>query len=95
MTSAWRECVTTLAATEKSLMSKRYAARMELTTGHPNKGSHAKVSDPSQAEILTIPFARPIKPVYIRRLVRLVDAVLTARALRANQDAPIAKDRKT
>jgi hypothetical protein len=61
----------------------------------PNKGSHAKVSHPSQAEILTIPFARPIKPVYIKRLVKLVDAVVTARALQAIQDALVNKDRKT
>jgi hypothetical protein len=45
----------------------------------PNKSSHAKVSDPSQFQILTIPFNRPIKPVYIRNLVKFVDAVLEAR----------------
>jgi hypothetical protein len=32
-------------------------------------GSHYKVSHPSQAEILTIPARRPVKPVYIRKLV--------------------------
>jgi hypothetical protein len=38
-------------------------------------GSHYKVSHPSQREILTVPFRRPIKPVYIRKLVRFLDRV--------------------
>jgi len=38
-------------------------------------GSHYKISHPSQREILTIPFRRPIKPVYIRKLVRFIEAV--------------------
>ncbi len=43
-------------------------------------GSHFKVSHPSQREILTVPFRRPIKPVYIRKLVRFIDAVRDANA---------------
>jgi hypothetical protein len=42
-------------------------------------GSHWKVSDPTQREILTIPHRRPIKVVYIRRLVRFIEAVIDAR----------------
>ena len=38
-------------------------------------GSHYKVSHGSQPEILTVPFRRPIKPVYVRKLVRFIDAV--------------------
>ena len=38
-------------------------------------GSHYKVSHPSQHEILTIPARRPVKPVYIRKLARLIEAV--------------------
>ena len=38
-------------------------------------GSHHKVSHPSQRDILTIPYRRPIKAVYIRALVRMVAAV--------------------
>ena len=38
-------------------------------------GSHYKISHPSQREILTVPFRRPIKPVYIRKLVRFIEAV--------------------
>ena len=37
-------------------------------------GSHYKVSHPSQRDILTIPRARPVKPVYIRKLVRFIEA---------------------
>ena len=38
-------------------------------------GSHYKVSHPSRQDILTIPHARPVKPVYIRKLVRFIEAV--------------------
>jgi predicted RNA binding protein YcfA (HicA-like mRNA interferase family) len=38
------------------------------------KGSHAQVRHPAAREILTIPAHRPIKPVYIRKLVRYIDA---------------------
>ncbi len=38
-------------------------------------GSHYKVSDERMAEILTIPFKRPIKAVYIRKLVAFVSEV--------------------
>lgn len=41
----------------------------------PRKGSHFKVKHAEMAEILTIPAHRPIKPVYIRMLVRFVEAV--------------------
>src|SRR5262249_2591713 len=38
-------------------------------------GSHYKVSHPASRDILTIPSRRPVKPVYIRKLVRLIEAV--------------------
>jgi hypothetical protein len=38
-------------------------------------GSHYKVGHPRMVEKLTIPFKRPIKPVYIRKLVAFIDAV--------------------
>ena len=41
----------------------------------PRKGSHYKVKHPAVPEILTIPAHRPIKPVYIRELLRFIDAV--------------------
>lgn len=37
--------------------------------------SHYKVAHPAVHEILTVPFKRPIKPVYIRKLVAFIDAV--------------------
>ena len=41
-------------------------------------GSHYKVTHQSQRDILSIPARRPIKAVYIRRLVDFVEAVRTA-----------------
>ena len=46
-------------------------------------GSHWKVSDPTQRDILTIPQRRPIKAIYIRKLVRFVQAVMEARNAKA------------
>jgi hypothetical protein len=39
----------------------------------PKGGSHYKIVRPGHPVILTIPYKRPIKPVYIRALVRLID----------------------
>lgn len=47
-----------------------------LTCAAPSGGSHYKVSAPKLPDILTIPARRPIKPVYIRLLVRFVDRSL-------------------
>lgn len=49
------------------------AASVECTP--PSKGSHYKVKHASNQAILTIPAHRPIKPVYIRELVRFIDQV--------------------
>jgi hypothetical protein len=35
--------------------------------------SHCHAKHPDASEILTIPARRPIKPVYIRKLVRYID----------------------
>jgi predicted RNA binding protein YcfA (HicA-like mRNA interferase family) len=37
------------------------------------KGSHAQAKHPAAREILTIPSRRPIKTVYIRKLVRYIE----------------------
>jgi hypothetical protein len=42
----------------------------------PKRGDHYKVSHQTQIEILTIPARRPIKPIYIRKLVTFIDSVL-------------------
>jgi hypothetical protein len=40
----------------------------------PGRGtSHAHAKHPNAREILTIPARRPIKPVYIRKLVRYIE----------------------
>ncbi len=38
-------------------------------------GSHFKIAHPAMVEKLTIPFNRPVKPIYIKRLVAFLDAV--------------------
>lgn len=38
-------------------------------------GSHYKIYHPAMTEILTVPFKRPIKAVYIRRLVAYLTEV--------------------
>lgn len=50
----------------------QYGVRCTSASGG---GSHYKVSHPSQAAILTVPRARPVKAVYIRKLVKFIDAV--------------------
>ncbi|MDR7035497.1 putative RNA binding protein YcfA (HicA-like mRNA interferase family) [Methylobacterium sp. BE186] len=44
----------------------------------PARGSHYRIGHPSQTTKLTIPAKRPIKPVYIRDLVRFIDQVRAA-----------------
>jgi len=39
-------------------------------------GSHATISHSKVREILTVPARRPIKPLYIVRLVLFIDAVI-------------------
>ena len=39
-------------------------------------GSHVIFSAPGLREIVSVPSKRPIKPVYIRQFVALVDAVI-------------------
>ncbi|RXD03366.1 addiction module toxin, HicA family [Sphingomonas sp. UV9] len=50
-------------------------AAFGIACSAPRNGSHYKVKHAGQIEILTIPAHRPIKPVYIRDLVRFIDAV--------------------
>lgn len=47
----------------------------DVSCDRPKTGSHYKVSHPSQERILTVPFKRPIKRVYIQQLVDFIDAV--------------------
>ncbi|HEX6441540.1 MAG TPA: type II toxin-antitoxin system HicA family toxin [Stellaceae bacterium] len=54
---------------------ERLCRRMGLTITAPRRGSHHKVRDSQSGTTLTIPARRPIKPVYIRALVALVDRI--------------------
>lgn len=58
---------------------KTLCAAFEIDLDRPPGGSHYGVSDPTQERHVTIPFRRPIKPIYIRKLVRFVEAVRAAR----------------
>jgi hypothetical protein len=49
-----------------------YDVRCSPPTGG---GSHYKVSHLSRRDILTIPRRKPVKPIYIRKLVRFIEAV--------------------
>ena len=49
-------------------------------------GSHYKLSHPDLEDILTVPAKRPIKPVYIRKLVALADAVAAKRERGPNKE---------
>lgn len=46
-----------------------------------NDGSHCTFSHRCTETILTVPARRPIKPVYVRKFVELVDLVLNAQPL--------------
>lgn len=78
-----------MAQAEKRLEAMRANPRGDWTiddvrvvcSGHgvdllaPRGGSHYKVAHASQRDILTVPYDRPIKAPYIRRLVEFIDAV--------------------
>jgi len=52
---------------------ERACSQVGLACKPPKRGSHYKISHPALPEILTVPFKRPIKPVYIRELLRMID----------------------
>lgn len=45
----------------------------------PAHGSHYVVSHPRAKGLLTVPFKRPIKPIYIILLVDLIECILEAK----------------
>ena len=47
-----------------------------LTLSPPTRGTHYKLSHSDVADILTIPANRPIKPVYIKRFVSMLDSII-------------------
>lgn len=50
-----------------------------LTCNKPSSGSHYKISHDKLNQILTVPFKRPIKPVYVRMLLQMIDDVKAGR----------------
>lgn len=50
----------------------------ENGVGNDKPSLHYKIAHPAAAEILTVPFKRPMKPVYVRKLVAFIDAVRSA-----------------
>jgi hypothetical protein len=52
---------------------REYGVRCTPPTGG---GSHYKVSHPARRDILTIPSRRPVKAVYIRKLVRFIEGAV-------------------
>lgn len=56
-------------------MSRRSAVNSPFPWSHPVGGSHFKVHYPGIRDYVTVPSRRPIKPVYIKQLVRFVDLV--------------------
>jgi predicted RNA binding protein YcfA (HicA-like mRNA interferase family) len=58
---------------------ERVCAEVGLVCKPPKRGSHYKISHPALPEILTVPFKRPIKPVYIRELLRMIERLEKAK----------------
>ncbi|OYW51877.1 MAG: hypothetical protein B7X99_16100 [Rhizobiales bacterium 17-65-6] len=52
---------------------KRVCNQIGLTCASPTRGSHYVVSGPLCEGALTIPFRRPIKPIYIKNFVNLAE----------------------
>ncbi|WEZ84018.1 type II toxin-antitoxin system HicA family toxin [Rhizobium sp. 32-5/1] len=58
--------------TDVEAVCREYGIRCEASR---SGSSHYKITHERMREILTMPFKRPIKPVYIRKLVAFIDAV--------------------
>lgn len=50
------------------------ANRLGITM-RQGKGSHVSLTHPAWVNILTIPAHRPVKPIYIKKLILLIDAL--------------------
>lgn len=46
-----------------------------LYCAKPSSGSHYKISHSDAERILTVPSKRPIKPVYVRMLLQMIDYI--------------------
>lgn len=59
---------------------EKLCRRHGITCRPPAGGSHFKISHDRVTEILTIPARRPIKPKYIRLLVKFVSLVIISKS---------------
>jgi predicted RNA binding protein YcfA (HicA-like mRNA interferase family) len=50
------------------------AGRLGITVRR-GKGSHASFTHPKWVEILTVPAHRPVKPIYVKKFVLLIDSL--------------------
>jgi len=50
------------------------AARLGITVRR-GKGSHVSFAHPKWVDILTVPAHRPVKPIYVKKFVSLIDAL--------------------
>ena len=53
---------------EIKTIAKRYGINVRQ-----GKGSHVVLEHPSWIELLTIPAHRPIKPIYVKKLIKLIE----------------------
>ncbi|TPG17590.1 type II toxin-antitoxin system HicA family toxin [Sphingomonas koreensis] len=50
----------------------------DITCAAPTRGSHYTLSHPAVPGHLTVPAHRPIKPIYIRLLIAMIESLPTA-----------------
>ena len=55
------------------------AERAGLTIREPKRGSHYTVSSPYLERIETVPYGRPVRPVYVRKVVAMIKQHLAAK----------------
>lgn len=53
---------------------RRVAERNGLNVAQ-GKGSHVNFKHPSSPTVLTVPATRPVKPIYVRQLIRFIGEV--------------------
>ena len=54
---------------------EKIARAVGVTVRKP-RGSHVVFTHPQMRELLTVPAKRPIKPIYVRRFVAWVEAIM-------------------
>ncbi len=50
-----------------------------LAARAPKRGLHDTISHPDHPDILTIPARKPIKPIYVRRFVSIIESISWAK----------------